>query len=311
MKAFAPGRRILENPLRIFLPGRNRQILVDLRPCAPGTRPAGGLIAAYICKGPQVETGAVQMGDCSNRAGWFLGSDGACDVEPKRRGHVYRLVLLGPPGVGKGTQAELLCDRLGTCQLSTGDLFRATSCGSAASPAMTTALEAMRRGELVPDETVMDMVRERARCLSCRGGFLLDGIPRTENQAEILESILGELGVALDAVLEYDLTLDEIIARISGRRTCPACKAVYHLISRPPEREGLCDRCNNPLVQRDDDRPEAVEVRMQAYWESTRPVSEFYSRRHQLITISAQGNPNQIFECSLQLLHEQMFAAAR
>ena len=186
---------------------------------------------------------AMAMDSPPNRAGWFRGSDFACEPGPSSRDRIYRLVLLGPPGVGKGTQAELLCDRLGTCHLSTGDLFRAGTCTAEPSPAMTAALEAMHRGELVSDELVMSMVRERCGCLRCHGGFLLDGIPRTLGQAEALEVILERLGVALDAVLSYELPLDEIVARLGGRRTCRDCKAVYHLTSRPPMVDETCDRC--------------------------------------------------------------------
>jgi len=128
---------------------------------------------------------------------------------------------------------------------------------------MTAALVAMRGGELVSDELVMSMVRERCGCLRCHGGFLLDGIPRTLVQANNLEIILAELGLALDAVLSYELPLEEIVDRLSGRRTCAICKAVYHIAARPPAKEAICDHCGGALIQRDDDRPDAVHVRMQ------------------------------------------------
>ena len=227
---------------------------------------------------------------------------------PFPRKHTYRLVLLGPPGVGKGTQAELLCERLGTCHLSTGDLFRASSCAEDPSPAMATALEAMRRGELVSDELVMSMVRERFDCLRCYGGFLLDGVPRTLAQAETLENMLAELKVALDAVFSYELPLEEIVDRIGGRRTCGKCKAVYHITARPPAQEGLCDRCGGELIQRDDDRPEAVRIRMQTYREATRPLTDFYAERGKLVSVSAQGSPGEIIEQSLQSLEQHMDA---
>ena len=228
---------------------------------------------------------------------------------PIERSRTYRLVLLGPPGVGKGTQAELLCQQLGTCHLSTGDLFRAGACASESSPAMTAALAAMRRGELVSDELVMSMVRERCGCLRCHGGFLLDGIPRTLNQAVALESILENLGVELDAVLSYELPLEEIVDRIGGRRTCSQCKAVYHVSARPPACDGICDHCGGTLLQRDDDRPDAVRVRMKTYLNTTQPLNEFYSQRKKLITVSAQGDPNEILQLALQSLHEHVGVA--
>jgi adenylate kinase len=244
-----------------------------------------------------------------NREAWYRGSNFACEPAPFPRKRTYRLVLLGPPGVGKGTQAELLCDRLGTCHLSTGDLFRASSCAAEPSPAMVVALAAMRRGELVSDELVMSMVRERCGCLRCHGGFLLDGIPRTLAQAETLEIILGETGVALDAVLSYELPLDEIVDRIGGRRTCAKCKAVYHITARPPAKDAICDHCGGALLQRDDDRPDAVRVRMQTYTDATRPLTEFYAERKKLISISAQGQPDKIIEHSLQSLQKHLGVA--
>jgi adenylate kinase len=214
----------------------------------------------------------------------------------------YRLVLLGPPGVGKGTQAELLTQALGTCHLSTGDVFRAAQCGTEPTPALKAALEAMRRGELVSDAVVVSLVRERSRCLRCRGGFLLDGFPRTVIQAEALDALLVDQGVALDAVLSYELPLEEVVSRLSGRRTCPGCKAVYHVVARPPRAEGICDQCASELVQREDDRPESIRVRMHTYEESTRPLTEYYGRTGKLVSIRASGTPEEILKRSLQAL---------
>jgi adenylate kinase len=209
------------------------------------------------------------MGSQHNRVGWFQGGGVPCEPMPHDR--PFRLVLFGPPGVGMGTQAELLSQILGTCHLSTGDVFRAAQCAGGQSPAVQEALDAMRRGELVSDALVVALVRERARCLRCRSGFLLDGFPRTIAQAEALDVLLAEQGLSLDAVLDYELPTEEIVARLSGRRTCPRCKAVYHAAARPPVAEGVCDQCGVGLVQREDDRADAVRVRMQTYQASTRP----------------------------------------
>jgi adenylate kinase len=240
------------------------------------------------------------MGSLNNRVAWFQGGDVPCEPMPHDR--PYRLVLFGPPGVGKGTQAELLTHVLGTCHLSTGDVFRAAQCAGEQSPAVTEALDAMRRGELVSDALVVALVRERARCLRCRGGFLLDGFPRTIAQAEALDALLAEQGVSLDAILDYELPTEEIVARLSGRRTCPRCKAVYHVTTRPPVAAGVCDACGGGLVQREDDRPESVRVRMQTYQASTRPLTEYYGRTGKLVTIQASGTPAEILERTLAAL---------
>ena len=237
-----------------------------------------------------------------DRAAWFRGVEAQCAGEPSAPARAFRLVLLGPPGVGKGTQAELLCHELGTCHLSTGDVFRAASSQKDPSPALKSALEAMHRGELVEDDLVVSIVEERSRCMSCRGGFLLDGFPRTVAQAEALEGLLARCGVELDAVLLYELPLDEIVDRLGGRRTCGRCKAVYHASARPPRREGFCVLCGGALVQRDDDRPECLRVRMQAYEESTRPLADFYARDGRLIRISADGTPEEILRRSLDAI---------
>jgi adenylate kinase len=241
----------------------------------------------------------------NDRATWLKGIDGACSIKPPVPSRTWRLVLLGAPGVGKGTQAELIQERLGACQLSTGDVFRAAKsldpCDR--SPALTEALEFMRRGELVPDTTVLQMVRERVSCLRCHGGFLLDGFPRTVAQAEALSRILAEEKMALDAVLSYELPIEQIVARLSGRRTCAGCKAVYHVTARPPRQEGVCDRCGSQLLQREDDRPESVRVRMETYEKSTAPLAEYYRRQGLLVPVTADGEPEAIFARAMTALN--------
>lgn len=247
-----------------------------------------------------------------NRQGWFRGSDSTtCKPLPPDRRKTYRLILLGPPGVGKGTQAERLTVYLRTCHLSTGELFRLAACEAQNSPAMTAALDAMRRGELVSDDLVMSMIRERSHCLRCHGGFLLDGIPRTLRQAESLELLLSELDVPLDAVLSYELELDAIVDRLSGRRTCSECMTVFHTSSRPPMKDGVCDHCGGTLVQRDDDRSDAVRVRMEAYTEATRPLDEFYAARNKLLRIPAHGTPSDIFQATMDGLDAHLAPATR
>jgi adenylate kinase len=245
------------------------------------------------------------MSTKSDRAAWLKGGDAACNVKPEARPKPRRLVLLGAPGVGKGTQAELLSQRLGACQLSTGDVFRAAKALNPCdrSPALTAALDFMRQGMLVPDETVLEMVRERVGCLRCEGGFLLDGFPRTVAQAEALQGILDHEKLRLDAVLSYDLPIEKIVSRLSGRRTCAGCKAVFHVQARPPKIPDVCDNCGGKLIQREDDRPEAIRVRMEAYEQSTAPLADYYRRQHLLVSIEAEGTPEQIFQRSLAALN--------
>jgi adenylate kinase len=240
----------------------------------------------------------------NDRGTWLKGPSGRCSVPPKPQSRPRHLVLLGAPGVGKGTQAELLSEGLGACQLSTGDIFRAAKSVDAChrSPALNQALDAMRKGELVSDETVLAMVRERRVCLRCRGGFLLDGFPRTVAQAEALSDLLEEKRIRLDAVLSYELPLETIVARLSGRRTCEQCKAVYHVETKPAKIEGVCDHCGGRLVQREDDRPESVKVRMAAYQASTAPLADYYRKLDLLVPVSAEGSPEVICQRTLQSL---------
>jgi adenylate kinase len=159
---------------------------------------------------------------------------------------------------------------------------------------MSAALDYMRRGALVPDTTVWEMVRERSACLSCRGGFILDGFPRTLMQAESLKKLMLDERLPLDAVVNYELPLAEIIERMNGRRTCEQCKAVYHATRQPSKSEGTCDRCGGCLLQREDDRPEAVTVRMETYERSTAPLIEFYRSLGLLLPVAATGSPEEI-----------------
>ena len=253
--------------------------------------------------GPTAERGN-SMNAQNDRAAWLKGPPARCSIQPEARTRPRRFVLLGAPGVGKGTQAELLSARLGACQLSTGDVFRAAKsiAASERSPALNLALDAMQRGELVTDETVVAMVRERTGCLGCEGGFLLDGFPRTVPQAEALTQLLAHERIQLDAVLSYELPLETIVVRLSGRRTCEKCKAVYHVRTKPAKVEGVCDVCGGSLVQREDDRPESIKVRMAAYESSTAPLADYYRKQNLLVTISAEGSPDAIYQRTLQTL---------
>jgi len=159
---------------------------------------------------------------------------------------------------------------------------------------MAAALHSMQRGLLVPDTTVWEMVKERAGCLRCGGGFLLDGFPRTLSQAQSLHRLLTQENLLLHAVINYELPKEEIISRLSGRRTCAKCKAVYHVTSQPTKHSGICDKCGSVLFRRDDDRPEAVQVRLGAYQQSTAPLIAFYRELKMLLTIPASGSPDEV-----------------
>jgi adenylate kinase len=240
----------------------------------------------------------------SDRAAWLKGPAFECSVKPAAQSRPWRLVLLGPPGVGKGTQAELLAAHLGACHLSTGDVFRMAkrmdSCQATA--AMREALEFMRAGKLVSDGLVMAMVAERSKCLHCGGGFILDGFPRTLQQAIDFDTLLVAQNIMIDAVIDYELSLEATIARAAGRLTCPACHAVYHTISKPPAVIGMCDQCGAKLKQREDDRPEVAQVRMRQYAAVTEPLTEYYRGRGVLVAISAEASPSEIFINTLKAL---------
>ena len=209
----------------------------------------------------------------------------------------------GPPAWAR-PQAGLLHQRLGACHLSTGDVFRAAGSRSECeqTPAMRAAIEHMRRGALVPDSTVWEMVRERSGCIRCRGGFILDGFPRTLAQAEALKLHMENEKLSLSAVINYELPLAEIVARLSGRRTCEKCRSVFHVSRQPARDEGLCDHCGGPLFQREDDRPESITVRLEAYERSTAPLIQFYKDLGLLASVAAAGSPDEIFARTITVL---------
>jgi adenylate kinase len=210
------------------------------------------------------------------------------------------LILLGPPGAGKGTQAKRLVDRFGVPQISTGDILRqavkdGTELGKKAGPLMA-------EGKLVPDALVLDIVKERLLQPDAAKGFILDGFPRTIPQAERLEQAVASHGKKLDAVISLEVPIDTLVERISGRRSCPKDGSVYHVVQNPPRRDGYCDLCGTGLVQREDDREDKVRTRMEAYAASTAPLKDFYARRGLLHLVDGVGAPEAIEAAIVQAI---------
>jgi adenylate kinase len=183
------------------------------------------------------------------------------------------IVLLGPPGCGKGTQAKMMVKDLDVPQISTGDMLREQR--SAGTDLGRKASEYMDKGELVPDELILDMVKDRIRKPDCKAGFILDGFPRTVRQAGALDKMLGGLGLALWRVIYFDVPDEEIIRRLTGRRSCKACGKIYHLVFNPPPSEGKCS-CGGDLLQRADDNEKVVRDRLKVYIKDTAPVIDYY-----------------------------------
>ena len=198
-----------------------------------------------------------------------------------------RLVLVGPPGAGKGTQAEVIAAELSIPKISTGDIFRANVGQS--TPLGLEAKRYMDEGKLVPDDVTIRMVRDRLSEPDAAAGFLLDGFPRTVPQAVELDEMLDEMKTQLDVVLELVVDNDEVIRRLSGRRTCRGCNKIWHIEFDPTTQDGVCDRCGGALYQRDDDRPETVLKRLDEYAEKTAPLIGFYANQGKLIGIDATG----------------------
>lgn len=198
-----------------------------------------------------------------------------------------RLVLVGPPGAGKGTQAQYIASHLSIPKISTGDIFRANV--SAGTPLGAQAQSFMDAGDLVPDEVTNAMVRDRLGEDDARKGFLLDGFPRNVAQARVLDDLLLEMGARLDVVLELVVDDDEVVRRLSGRRTCRTCNHVWHLSFDPPAVPDVCDRCGGELFQREDDREETVRHRLEVYAEQTAPLVAFYAEQGHLVGLDAMG----------------------
>ena len=211
-----------------------------------------------------------------------------------------RIVLLGPPGSGKGTQAKLLIERLGIPQISTGDMLRAAV--KSGTPLGLEAKAYMERGALVPDEVIIGLVRERLQAPDCHRGYILDGFPRTVAQAEALEKTLGDLRLNLDHVLCLDVPSEDLVARIAGRRTCRTCGAMSHVRFSPTKRQGVCDVCGGETYQRDDDGEDTVRKRLAVYAEQTAPLVRFYQGRGLLRRIVGTGDVAEIFARLVQSL---------
>jgi len=198
-----------------------------------------------------------------------------------------RLVLVGPPGAGKGTQAQFIAEHAGIPKISTGDIFRANV--SEGTPLGVQAKAYMDRGDLVPDDVTIEMVKLRLREDDARTGFLLDGFPRTVPQAEVLDDVLRESGAKLDVVLELVVDDDEVIRRLSGRRTCRTCNHIWHVDFDPPATAGVCDLDGGELFQRDDDQAATIANRLEVYAQSTAPLVAYYASRGVLVGIDATG----------------------
>lgn len=233
---------------------------------------------------------------------WLRGDRFYCLQPPAAVGRTWRFVLLGAPGAGKGTQAHLLAELLGACPLSTGDIFRAAQEHAQSWSSMIEVNDRMVHGQLVPDDIVLRVIRDRRRCLRCHAGFLLDGFPRTIVQAATLDGLLAEYRLHLDAVIHYEVPMTELVSRLSGRRVCSRCQAPYHVINRPPRVDGVCDRCGGAVTRRADDAPAAVRTRLMGYVTSTAEVADYYHRQELLVTVAATASPETIFATTLKLL---------
>lgn len=204
------------------------------------------------------------------------------------------IILMGPPGAGKGTQAEKLVTKYGLVQISTGDMFRKEM--KEDSKLGVIAKFFIQYGHLVPDDITIDIVRERLSQKDFPNGFILDGFPRTVVQARSLESLAKELGFTIDAIINLDVDFDKLIKRLSGRRVCRECGATYNLVFKPSKVEGVCDICGGELYQRIDESEEAVKIRLQTYLRQTKPLIDYYTMKGQLINVNGDQAMDDVFK---------------
>ena len=204
-----------------------------------------------------------------------------------------KIIMLGAPGAGKGTQAQMIADQYLIPHISTGDIFRAnikngTELGKKAK-------DFMNKGQLVPDELTVQILLDRVAQEDCTNGYVLDGFPRTIPQADVLDSELAKLGDRVDYAINVDVPDENIISRMSGRRACLKCGATYHIEHIPPKQDGICDKCGSELVQREDDKPETVKNRLSVYHEQTQPLIEYYTRKNILKTVDGTKDMKDVF----------------
>ena len=207
-----------------------------------------------------------------------------------------KLILLGAPGAGKGTQADILCKELDIPTISTGNMLRAAI--KAGTETGKQAEAYMKAGKLVPDEVIIGIIHDRVAEDDCKNGYILDGVPRTIAQAESLE----KAGIVFDDVISIEISDEVIMERMSGRRVCESCGASYHLVAVPPKQEGICDKCGGKLIQRHDDEPETVKHRLEVYHQETEPLKDFYAKRGLLKSVENQPTVAETSEAILRAL---------
>lgn len=210
------------------------------------------------------------------------------------------LILLGPPGAGKGTQAKMMVDYYRIPQISTGDILRANL--KERTPLGLKAKEFMDKGLLVPDEVVIDIIQARIKEPDCRDGYILDGFPRTVAQAQALDKVLSAMNSGIDHVISIDVEKGELVKRLTGRRTCRQCGRGFHVIFDPPLNKNLCDKCQGELYQRDDDNEDTVRNRLEVYDAQTFPLIQYYKEKNLVRSIDGQGGIQQIFDRIVQVL---------
>ena len=213
-----------------------------------------------------------------------------------------KIIMLGAPGAGKGTQAKMIAEKCGIPHISTGDIFRANIKNGTELGAK--AKEYMDKGLLVPDELVCDLVVDRIQQADCEKGYILDGFPRTIPQAEVLDKALTELGDNIDYAINVDVPDENIIKRMSGRRACVTCGATYHIVHIPPKKEGVCDTCGSELILRDDDKPETVKNRLDVYHKQTQPLIDFYTEKGVLRSVDGTVDMKDVFAAIVAILEK-------